>query len=102
MQPDKKRDKLYEKMRDSPLREYLGTKRFKKFKKLTILEMSNRGLLLYEESRVFIPTAVRKEMFEILHKYHFAPAGMMATAKAYIYWPNMKEDIERRYKQYRI
>ena len=92
-------DNLEGTLRDSPLKDYLGAKRFDTFKMLSILEIPNGSILLYYNNRVFILTQVRKEMLEVLHQFHFAPAGMIATAKAYIYWPGWKEDIIERYKQ---
>ena len=41
-------------------------------------------------------------MLDILHKYHFATGGMVSTAKAYMYWPNIKDDIDMVYKQCKI
>ena len=49
---------------------------------LSILEILNGGILLYYNNRVFILTQVRKEMLEVLHQFLFAPAGMIARAKA--------------------
>ena len=60
-------------MGESSIREYLGPKRFETFRKLTVLEMPGRGLVLYNNNIVFIPTTVRKNMLDILHKFHFAP-----------------------------
>ena len=42
------------------LMDNLWAKRSVTFKKLTILELQNRSLLLYDNNRVFIPTAVPK------------------------------------------
>ena len=74
----------------------MGPKRFNTFRKLSVLEMPGGGLILYNQNRVFIPT--RKDMLDILHQFHFATARMTATAKAYIFWLNMKQDIDTRYK----
>ena len=56
--------------------------------------------MLYMETRVFIPTPMRNKMLDILHRFHFAATGMLATAKAY--WPNMIDKIDRKYRQCRI
>ena len=89
-------DNLEGTLRDSPLKENLGAKRFDTFKMLSILEIPNGGILLLCNNRVFIMTQVRKGMLEVVHQFHFAQAGMIATAKAYIYWPGLKEDIIKR------
>ena len=86
-------------LKDSPLIKYLGKKLFQTYDNLTIMKMPNGGLLIYKGTRVFIPTHKRTEITNILHKYHFAAAGIVSTAKAYMYWPNIIQDIETVYKQ---
>ena len=89
-------DNLEGTLRDSPLKDYLGPKRFDNSRMLSILEIPNGSILLYHNNRIFILTQLRKELLEVLHQFQFAPAGMIATAEAYIFWPGLKEDVMKR------
>ena len=48
---------------------------------LSIIEMPEGGLLVYEDNRVYIPVNQRQNMIKELHKFYFTASSMTLTAK---------------------
>ena len=66
---------------------------------LALVELENgTRLIVKDETEIMIPASMREEMIRILHLTHQADTAMLTQAKQKIFWPGMKNDLQRIYK----
>ena len=57
-------------------------------------ELSEAEGLLFNEQRVIIPRASRKNILMLIHESHLGVEKCKSRARATIYWPGMSNDIQ--------
>ena len=83
------KESLADTHKQCPLRQYS-----KYFKKLSLMDFPSGGLLIYDSSRVFIPKNEISNMVKILHTFHQTVGQMTMTARAYVFWPKIQQQLE--------
>ena len=72
-------------------------KEFQNRMSLVTLEGGKR-LSVKDETEILIPREQRKQMIETLHFSHSAADAMILQCKRKIYWPGIKQALQKEYK----
>ena len=65
---------------------------------LATLDGGNR-LIVKDETEILIPREQRKQMIETLHFSHWAADSMILQCKCKIYWPGIKQALQKKYEE---
>ena len=57
------------------------------------LSLSDEGLLIVDEDKLYLPPGVRKKVLQQLHESHCGYGKTLQTARSLYFWPSMKYDI---------
>ena len=63
------------------------------WKNFSVSQVPNGRLILYQTSRVLIPSTVKDQFLQDLHHPHPTEQQMQRSAAFYAYWLNMESDI---------
>ena len=68
-------------------------RKFKKvWKQLSIINLPNGHLVLYNKSRVVPPVQAVQQLLQELHLHHSSASSMVDTIKLTFYWPRYEAD----------
>ena len=62
-------------------------------------ELSVEDGIVYRGAKIIIPTALRPNYIQQVHKMHQSTDSTLKLTKEYFYWPKMSEDIFRHVDQ---
>ena len=57
------------------------------------ISLSNDGVLIVDEDKLYLPPGARKKVLQQLHESHCGYGKTLQTARSLYFWPSMKYDI---------
>ena len=61
---------------------------------MSLRQYGDITLVMYDSTRIVVPTGARRHIAEELHRAHSGLTKMMKTATQLYYWPNMRNILE--------